>query len=128
MIDNKKFLLGCLAISSAVVLSACGGGGGGSASPTPATPPGPTTSTATAQGNVGTLPSPEYAAGSNELAAFQQLNQMRQECGFPSLADNSLLDKATTNHLNYMIANNSWSHYETQGNPDFTGYAPSNRV
>ena len=120
-----------IAISSAIVLSACGGGsGGGSASSTPATSPTPAmspTSTATAQANVGTLSSPEYATGSNELAAFQQLNQMRQECGFPALSDNSLLDKATQNHRNYMIANNSWSHYETQGNTDFTGYAPSDR-
>ena len=116
-----------IVISSAIVLSACGGGsGGGSASSTPSTSTG-STSSSTPQANVGTLSSPEYAGGSNELSAFQQLNQMRQECGFPALSDNSLLDKATQNHRNYMIANNSWSHYETQGNTDYTGTSPSDR-
>ena len=116
-----------IAISSAIVLSACGGGsGGGSASSTP-TASSSSTTTATAQANVGTLSSPQYASGSYQLSAFQQLNNMRQQCGFPVLADNSLLDKAAQNHTNYMIANNVYGHYETQGNPDFTGVTPGDR-
>ncbi len=122
MKNNKPFAW--IAISSAVLLSACGGGGGSGSTSSASSS---STSTVTAQANVGTLSSPQYTAGSNELSAFQQLNQMRQECGFPALSDNSLLDKATQNHRNYMIANNSWSHYETQGNTDYTGYAPSDR-
>ena len=91
-------------------LAACGGGGGGTAA----------ASTQTQVSN-GTLATPQYAPGSPELAAFNQLNSMRQQCGFPALSENTLLDKAAANHLTYMQDNDYFAHAEVAGNPGFTG-------
>ena len=110
------------ALSLTTLLTACGGGGGGSTSTTSST--GSTTSTASA----GAAATPQYATGSQELAAFTQLNSMRQQCGFPAVSENTLLDTAAANHYQYMVDNQVTGHYETQGNPGFTGVTPQNRA
>lgn len=113
------------ALSLTTLLAACGGGGGGGGSaPTASTTTSPTTSTT----STGTLSTAQYPAGSAELAAFNQLNAMRQQCGFPAVNENTLLDKAANNHYTYMVDNQVTGHYEVSGNPGFTGVTPQNRA
>ena len=114
-----------VALSLSMLLAACGGGGGGgapSASVTsqPTSSPAPTSTS----GTNGTLATPQYAAGSLELAAFNQINAMRQQCGFPALKENTLLDQAAANHLQYMVDNQYYGHDEVSGNRGFTGVTP----
>ena len=119
-----------LAIASALVLTtllaACGGGGGGSAPAGTATSS--STSTTTSSASTGTLATAQYPAGSPELAAFNQLNAMRQQCGFPAVKENTLLDAAANNHYKYMVDNQVTGHYEVSGNPGFTGVTPLARA
>ena len=96
------------------LLAACGGGGGGSTSTSSSTSP-------ASAGNTGTLSSPQYAPGSPELAAFTELNSLRQECSFPALSENTLLDQAAANHLAYLQDNQAIGHTEIQGDPGYTG-------
>ena len=118
-----------VALSLSMLLAACGGGGGGGA-PTASVTSQPTSSPAptSTSGTNGTLTTPQYAAGSQELAAFNQLNAMRQQCGFPALKENTLLDASTANHMQYMINNSYIGHYEVVGNPGFTGSVPQSRA
>ncbi len=111
----RSTALGTTLLMTAALLAACGGGGGG----TPTTAG--STGTSTAPANSGTLASPTYPAGSEQLAAFEQLNAMRQECGFPTLGENALLDQSVANHMTYVQLNKAEGHYETEGNPGFTG-------
>ncbi len=104
---------------SAVALAAlasCGGGGG-------STPP--------AVPQVAVVPalSGAYAAGSEDLAAFNLLNLEREHCGFGTLTQNAQLDAAARAHADYQIFNNLISHEEVAGNPNgFTGVLPSDRI
>ena len=104
---------------SAVALAAlasCGGGGG-------STPP--------AVPQVAVVPalSGAYAAGSEELAAFNLLNLEREHCGFGTLTQNAQLDAAARAHADYQIFDNLISHVEVAGNPNgFTGVLPSDRI
>lgn len=123
---RKTLLASSLALTT--LLAACGGGGGGgSSAPTSTTTTSSPTTTTASSGGTGTLATPQYAAGSQELAAFNQINAMRQQCGFPTVEENTLLDTAAANHLNYMSLNQYLGHYETQGNPGFTGQTELNR-
>lgn len=117
---RKALLASSLALTT--MLAACGGGGGGGASTTAST------STTTSNTSTGTLATPQYPAGSQELAAFNQLNSMRQQCGFPAVNENTLLDTAANNHYTYMVDNQVTGHYEVSGNPGFTGVTPQNRA
>ncbi len=127
-----------LSLSMTALLAACGGGGGSSSTATTGTSSASSSTSSssgssgsTTQGNVGSLSTPTYAAGSPALAAFDQLNQMRQTCTFPQMTENSLLDKSVANHWNYVNLNggpNFVNHYETSGNPGFTGVTPENRA
>nr|WP_297471435.1 hypothetical protein [Acidithiobacillus sp.] len=53
---------------------------------------------------------------------------MRQQCGFPALKENTLLDASTANHVTYMIDNSYYGHYETASSPGFTGATPQVRA
>ena len=139
MKNNKRNKITlALSLSMTALLAACGGGGGSSSTATTGTSSASSSTSSstgssggTTQGNVGSLSTPTYAAGSPALAAFDQLNQMRQTCTFPQLAENSLLDKSVANHWNYVNLNggpNFVNHYETSGNPGFTGVTPENRA
>lgn len=112
-------------------LAACGGGGGGgtsTASTGGGTSSTSSTPTSSSTPNNGTLATPRYATSSQELVAFNQLNAMRQQCGFPQLNENTLLDQSVANHIQYMISNSYVGHYETSGNPGFTGATPQARA
>ena len=115
-----------LVAATAAMLTACGGGsdsGSGSAAqaPTPVAPapavpvtplaPSPTPLTANF---VTSVPTPTYAAGSEELAAFNLLNAERTQCGFGKLAQNVQLDAAAKAHADYQLRNNVRSHFESQ--------------
>jgi hypothetical protein len=83
---------------------------------------------------VTSVPAPTYAAGSNNLAAFTLLNQLRSAAGSGLLAQNAQLDTAAANHTNYLVLTN-WiqnmptdMHIETAGLPGFTGVSPSVRA
>ena len=138
------------------MLAACGGGGstvatsGGTGTSTSATN---TASPTTNSGNLATsAPTPTYPAGSFQLAMFNQLNDVRLKGGFGMLAQDVVLDKADTNHANYLVTNyynfvgqyglqwnpdmskvdpaTGWlqAHVEVEGKPGFTGVLPVNRV
>jgi uncharacterized protein YkwD len=133
------------------ILAGCGGGGGGdSLAPTPVAVPAPTTpiaatpiptTEAVATPVVVATPSntvsiqtqaqtSNYPVGSAEKAAFDYLNQERLKCGFGSVSQNTLLDKASAAHANYLVQNNLSGHYEdSQRFPlGFTGVYPVDRA
>jgi hypothetical protein len=112
---NFNMALSAVAIASSLVLSACGGGGGGS-SDASAPAPAPAAQTVT-----GTLSTPQYAANSAKSAIFTTLNNYRQQCGFPALQENTVLDQATQAHAQYDGLNNTVTDTETSGNPGYTG-------
>lgn len=78
---------------------------------------------------VTTVPTPVYlgAYASEKLAVFNLLNDSRARCGFGKLAQNSKLDTAAQNHADYIALNKAYSHFETAGNPGFTGVTPTAR-
>jgi len=123
-------------LSLTALLAACGGGGGGGA-PTNTSnasngaPIGSTTSTSTASAIPAgtTQATPTYAQGSIQLAMFNQVNAYRQQCGFPAVQQNTLLDQAAQNHAQYMVDNgNKPTDSEVQGNPGFTGVSYQDRA
>lgn len=131
----------------AVVASGCGGGGDSSpvaAAPvvapapvvsTPVAPPAPvvvTSPVVTATASltvpiVTSVPTPTYAVGSEELAAFNLLNAERSRCGFGMLAQNAALDFAAKSHADWLLRNGSYGHYEAPGTPLYTGVDPASR-
>lgn len=141
------------ALALAGVLSACGGGGGDSGDSTVAAPgageaPAGTVSTPEAPApfrlpslapapsggsepadQAVTTPSPTYAQGSEELAAFQFLNAERGRCGYGLLAQNTKLDAAAKAHADYQLVNNLFQHTEDRAAypAGFTGATPWDR-
>jgi hypothetical protein len=137
----------------AAVASGCGGGGGSApVSTAPVTPTGSVvapspvvtspvatvtpvavvtpvvTTTVSLQVPIVTdVPLPTYAAGSEELAAFNLLNAERSRCGFGKLAQNASLDLAAKSHADWMFRNGQYGHYETPGTPFYTGSEPVTR-
>lgn len=121
---NHRIALTALSLAVTTMLAACGGGGGGSSSG--AAPSNPASAPAT---NPANLSSPQYAASSTQLAAFNLLNQQRQQCGFPALQDNSILDQAAQAHADYMGLNNGTiTDTEVAGNAGFTGITYGDRA
>jgi hypothetical protein len=74
--------------------------------------------------------SSSYAAGSEELGAYNLLNFERQRCGFGTLVQSVQLDAAAKGHADYQIINNVLTHEQDKARyPDgFTGTLPSDRV
>lgn len=128
MTTKSRFKVTSAAIAAAFFVAACGGGGGGSSSTAAAPAAGastPASSTATSS-NVTT---PQYTAGSAELAAFTLLNQERQQCGFPALVENTQEDLAASNHAKYMGLNGGLiTDTEVAGNAGYTGVTYANRA
>jgi len=56
------------------------------------------------------------------------LNGIRQAVNLGTLSRNGTLARAAQAHADYMVANRSASHYETEGKPYFTGKAPLDRA
>ena len=115
----------------AALLTACGGGGGGSTPTAPVVPlvlsTVPSVSAYQAANLVAIAPTPTYATGSEELAAYKHFNDARTSCGFGALTQNIAVDTAAANHSNWVITNGKVSHVETTGSPGFTGINPSDR-
>ncbi|MFM0051587.1 CAP domain-containing protein [Caballeronia grimmiae] len=120
MTIQKSFKLSMAAIAASLLVAACGGGGGGGSSGASSAAPasGASTPATTTPAN---LTTPQYPADSFHLAAFNLLNQHRQQCGFPALQENTALDQATAAHAQYLASNNVISDTEVAGNPGFTG-------
>lgn len=140
-----------LAGMTAIVMTACGGGGNntginntgtgntgstGSTGVTCTAPqvlvngvcttPAPSVTPANLQTSV---PAPTYAASSNELAAFNEINAIRKLIGLGLLAQNALLDKSANNHMKYGVANpTSNPHFEDPLKAGFTGVSPTDRA
>jgi uncharacterized protein YkwD len=55
-------------------------------------------------------------------------NQLRYAIGSPTVPTDPRLQQAAQNHANYNSANGIIGHYETAGNPYYTGYAPRDRL
>ena len=135
--QTKKITgLTALAFAATLALAACGGGGGSStpaaststaSSPASASAPAAASSTQTAtSANVAT---PQFAANSAQLAAFNLLNQNRQQCGFAELTENTTLDQAAQAHATYMGENGGTiTDTEVAGNPGFTGVSYTDRA
>lgn len=115
----NRFLL---ALPLAVALTACGGGGdeGGGTTPPPPPPSG--------DGIVTTVPAPTYTLGSEELAAFEYLNDARSSCGFGKLAQNTQLDSAARGHADWITFHKIPGHYQTVGTDKFTGVTAEDRA
>jgi uncharacterized protein YkwD len=123
MIQKRITGLTAVSFATTLALAACGGGGGGNSgsSSNNSTSTGSTSTTAASPttGNVNTA---QYANGSAQLAAFQLLNQERQQCGFQPLTENTVLDSAAAAHASYMGQNGGTiTDTEVSGNPGFTG-------
>lgn len=125
MNKNKISTLTMIAFAASLSLAACGGGGGGggstaaSGSNTSTSGSGNTGTTSATTGNVTT---PQYANNSAQQALFNTINAQRTQCGFPALTENTLLDKSSQAHADYIGANNgTTTDYEVSGSPGFTG-------
>jgi uncharacterized protein YkwD len=101
-------------LATVLVLTACGGGDSGSSPPTNSGAPTPAGTT--------------YADGSPEALAFTITNAEREHCGFGRLAQAQALDRSSTAHMNYMVANNVVGHTEDPAKPGFTGVTPASRA
>ena len=138
----------------AVALTACGGGGDSTSTGSASTPSNTTSSGGSSALSTGTgtlassVPTPTYTAGGIELSIFNQLNDVRLKGGFGMLAQDPTLDKASTNHAKYNIANwftapTTWSsgmgqidaatgilsaHIESPNKPGFTGIKSIDRA
>ncbi len=72
--------------------------------------------------------SPALRISVNERAeALTYLNALRTGSGLIAYTANINLNTATQNHIDYLINNNVFGHYETEGQPYYTGVTPSAR-
>lgn len=80
-----------------------------------------------------TLTTPTYVAGTEELAAFNKINEFRQLMGLGFWVQNTKLDTVAENHmlyseLNPLISSPFQTDIEIVGNPGFTGITPRARA
>ncbi|WP_028221564.1 CAP domain-containing protein [Paraburkholderia oxyphila] len=131
---NQKKITALTAISfaAALTLAACGGGGGnsGSGSNNSSSPSGSSSSgTTPSSPTTGNVSTPQYNANSAQLAVFNTINAQRQQCGFPALTENTLLDQASQAHADYIGKNGGTiTDTEVSGNPGFTGATYADRA
>ncbi len=134
---TTKITVAALLAGSLLLLAGCGGGGGGSDSvtTTPATTASPTTTTTTTTTiapmmveNLQTATTPNYAANSQQLFAYNALNVFRAQVGVGPVSQNPNLDTAAANHWNYLALNSVFQHTEESGKQGFTGLTPSDQM
>lgn len=130
---NTQSILMLSSIAMAALLTACGGGGSSGSSSTPTTPVVTTCSNGASDYPTCkffpadlqlTVPTPPFAEGSEELKAFNALNEERSANGLGKLAYSEPLTKAAQAHSNYMSVNYWLDHSETVGKVGFTGESP----
>jgi uncharacterized protein YkwD len=122
-----------LALAAAGTLAACGGGGGGGSGPAapapapapPPPPPAPPPSGSTdPQATLCTQFSKDLARSE---AGVNYLNTVRSAANAPLLTHNAAITDVIHRHVTYLIVNNEFTHYQTQGKPCFLGAAPADR-
>lgn len=87
------------------------------------------------------VPAATYAASSQELAVFTQINDFRAKLGLGLVAQNPKLDTAGQNHMKYLMTNKDidfsavdpktgrpFFHLENHVRPDFTGITERDRA
>ncbi|MFP3506724.1 CAP domain-containing protein [Burkholderia sp. SIMBA_062] len=121
MTKLKTISLSALSVVAALALAACGGGGDGGSTNTGSSGNNPNPSNPPSTSVPGTVDTPQYAAGSAQLAAMNLLNQYRTQCGFPALKQNTVLDQAAQNHAKYMGLNGAVTDTENATNQGYTG-------
>lgn len=141
--SNKKAISwgGISALYAASMLAACGGGGSaaGGSTVTPPVVVAPVVPVSDASTIVnGPVPTSTYAAGSQELGAFNRINTERLYCGFGLVRQNTVLDGAAKAHADFLVVNGYYGHYEEQvfssgpkmGQPTvgFTAVMPADRM
>jgi uncharacterized protein YkwD len=67
-------------------------------------------------------------ADASAVDMLQLTNQFRAAIGAPTVPADSRLVQAAQNHANYNSANSILGHYETAGQPYYTGYSPRDRL
>ncbi len=110
---------------AALSLTACGGGGGGGGGGGNTVSPIAASVQATSP-LITNVPTPTYTG--EELIAFNTLNSEREQCGFGKLTQNAKLDVASTGHVDWLLLNNRYGHYQEVGTPGFTGIFPEDRI
>ncbi len=122
-----KRTLSVIATTLAITLLAgCGGGGDAPSNTEPTPNPTPAAEDSSIAEAIQT---PTYSTSSEEYAAFQLLNRERVRCGFGSLAQNTQLDQAARGHVDWMLLNSVYSHYQSSSYPlGFTGTTPTDRA
>jgi len=63
-----------------------------------------------------------------EKKALTYLNELRQGAGLIPFNSNDILKRASRHHVNYLIKNHTYGHYEDQNRSGFTGKFASDRV
>lgn len=139
LITNRMKIRICITINlfGVLLLSGCGGGGNSGASSTPVTP----VVQACANGASNypdcnfvpaqlqtTVPTPPYAAGSEDLAAFVYFNDLRADLGLGKLNFSTELEKSAINHVNYLKINQAGDFTEDPSKPGFTGESTNARA
>jgi uncharacterized protein YkwD len=107
---------------ASLVLAACGGGGGGGGSGNAAQAPS-TSATLLSQ-----EPNAPQVTGNTATDGFNWFNYRRAQAGLHAVSRNSKIDTASQGHSNYQAVNDTITHYQTQGNPGFTGVEPGDRL
>lgn len=134
---NQMILRGA-SLMALAVLTACGGGGSDSSVKTPdpvvsscangakdyptCTPP------YVAADLQLTVQKPPYPDGSEDMRAFDYLNDVRSSLGLGKLNYSAELTKASANHLNYITINKVVTHDESASLAGFTGVRPIDRA
>ncbi|WP_439590378.1 CAP domain-containing protein [Hydrogenophaga sp.] len=105
----------------ALVFALAGCGGGGNEDATSVTP-------STNAGLQLTVPTPTYTALSEELQAFNTLNEIRSRCGHGQLAQHAALDLSSAGHARWLTYHATFGHEQTTGSLHFTGASPLDRM
>ena len=125
-----------VSLIAAIFVTGCGGGGGGStpgatSSGTTVVTPIPVPVTVIQPANLVLVSPPtNYTVASEELGAFNTINNARVSCGFGALTQNAALDIAATGHSKWLLGVSSTvaGHTQTPGTVNFTGTSIDDRL